>query len=68
MDKLVRASSVLAILLAGCWSRTLGTSPPPETLASFSFEAKHDVIDKVDLLCAIDDSASMADKQSVLAA
>jgi hypothetical protein len=52
---------------AGCLTRPV-VSENPTTKTSFQAQVKQQSIDKVDLLFAIDNSASMGDKQDLLAA
>jgi hypothetical protein len=72
VEKLMKA--VIATGLAscvvfggGCLTRPVEASSPT-TKTSFQAEVKQQSIDKVDLLFAIDNSASMGDKQDLLAA
>ncbi|MGH7294320.1 MAG: hypothetical protein ACRELB_05280 [Polyangiaceae bacterium] len=57
---------VLGILGAGCLSRPV-TSSPPNTNTNFTAVVHNQTVDKVDLLFMIDNSASMGDKQALLA-
>jgi len=54
------------VLAAGCLTRPV-VSENPTTKTSFAAQVKQQSIDKVDLLFAIDNSASMGDKQDLLA-
>ncbi len=60
------ACALLASASVGCLSRPVGTDAPT-TKVSFSSTVSQQQIDKVDLLFMIDNSASMADKQAILA-
>src|SRR5687767_8788843 len=51
----------------GCLSRPVGQQPPT-TKVSFGTTVSQQAVDKVDLLFSIDNSASMGDKQAILAA
>jgi hypothetical protein len=51
---------------AGCLSRPV-TSQPPTTKTNFTAVVRQASIDKVDILFAVDNSASMGDKQLLLA-
>lgn len=56
----------LAVLHAGCLARP--TAPlEPTTKVNFSTTLPQQAVDKIDLLLAIDNSRSMADKQQILA-
>lgn len=50
----------------GCLSRPVGTQPPT-TKVNFTSTISQQSVDKVDLLFMIDNSASMGDKQQILA-
>ncbi|AKV03485.1 hypothetical protein AKJ09_10148 [Labilithrix luteola] len=50
---------------AGCLTRPVG-SDPPTTKVNFTSTISQQQVDKVDLLFAIDNSASMGDKQEIL--
>ncbi|MCL2777056.1 MAG: hypothetical protein FWD73_03560 [Polyangiaceae bacterium] len=50
---------------AGCLTRPVGTQPPT-TKVNFTSQVAQQQVDKVDLLFAIDNSPSMADKQNIL--
>lgn len=50
----------------GCLSRPVGQQPPT-TKVSFGTTVSQQAVDKVDLLFSIDNSASMGDKQRILA-
>ncbi len=50
----------------GCLSRPVGTEPP-STKVNFTKTVSQQQVDKVDLLFVIDNSASMGDKQEILA-
>ncbi|MEA2752550.1 MAG: hypothetical protein QOI41_6693 [Myxococcales bacterium] len=50
----------------GCLSRPVGTQPPT-TKVNFTSTVSQQSVDKVDLLFMIDNSASMGDKQTILA-
>jgi hypothetical protein len=65
--KVVVAAGIAAgVLAAGCLTRPV-VSENPTTKTSFIAQVKQQSIDKVDLLFAIDNSASMGDKQDLLA-
>lgn len=51
---------------AGCLTRPVGQQPPT-TKVNFTSTISQQAVDKVDLLFMIDNSASMADKQEILA-
>jgi len=51
---------------SGCLSRPVGTQPPT-TKVNFTSTVSQQQVDKVDLLIMIDNSASMGDKQAILA-
>src|SRR5262245_39104248 len=51
---------------AGCLARPVGKQPPT-TKTNFTSTVSQQAVDKVDLLFAIDNSASMGDKQEILA-
>ncbi len=51
---------------AGCLARPVGTQPPT-TKVNFTSTVSQQQVDKVDLLFMIDNSASMGDKQAILA-
>ena len=51
---------------AGCLSRPVGEQPPT-TKVNFGSTVSQQAVDKVDLLFMIDNSASMGDKQQILA-
>jgi hypothetical protein len=55
----------LAAVTGGCISRPV-TSQQPETKTNFTSRQKQTAVDKIDLLFAIDNSASMGDKQQLL--
>jgi hypothetical protein len=57
---------VLGILGAGCLSRPV-TNASPQTQTNFTAVVHNQSVDKVDLLFMIDNSASMGDKQALLA-
>ncbi len=63
---LVAAGIAAGVLAAGCLTRPV-VSENPTTKTSFQAQVKQQSIDKVDLLFAIDNSASMGDKQQLLA-
>jgi hypothetical protein len=64
--KVVVATGIAAgVLAAGCLTRPV-VSESPTTKTSFQAQVKQQSIDKVDLLFAIDNSASMGDKQDLL--
>jgi hypothetical protein len=64
----IAALAALAVpIFGGCLTRPV-TSGDPSTKAVFFDELSQTAIDKVDLLFAIDNSASMGDKQDLLAA
>src|SRR5215470_15345284 len=56
----------LGISVAACLARPVGTQPPTTKL-NFTSTVSQQAVDKVDLLFAIDNSASMGDKQAILA-
>lgn len=56
----------LGAVSTGCLTRPVGTQPPT-TKVNFTNTVSQQAVDKVDLLFAIDNSASMGDKQSILA-
>ena len=64
------AWSATALMLGaagtGCLSRPVGQQPPT-TKVNFTSTVSQQAVDKVDLLFAIDNSASMGDKQAILA-
>ncbi len=51
---------------AGCLARPVGQQPPT-TKVNFTSTVSQQAVDKVDILFAIDNSASMGDKQAILA-
>lgn len=51
---------------AGCLARPVGQQPPT-TKVNFTSTVSQQAVDKVDLLFVIDNSASMGDKQTILA-
>ena len=55
----------LGISVAACLTRPVGQQPPTTKL-NFTSTVSQQAVDKVDLLFAIDNSASMGDKQSYL--
>lgn len=57
---------VLGAAGVGCLARDVGTQPPT-TKVNFTSTVSQQAVDKVDLLFAIDNSASMGDKQAILA-
>jgi hypothetical protein len=57
---------VLGILGAGCLSRPV-TNASPVTQTNFTAVVHNETVDKIDLLFMIDNSASMGDKQALLA-
>lgn len=57
---------VLGAAGAGCLSRPVGQQPPT-TKVNFTSKVSQQAVDKIDLLFAIDNSASMGDKQLILA-
>jgi hypothetical protein len=61
------AIATFATLAAGCLTRPLTTGEPTTQSAVFE-QLQQTAVDKVDLLFAIDNSASMGDKQDLLAA
>jgi hypothetical protein len=61
------ALSVLGALGAGCLTRPVEGLPPTST-TTFSKPQTNTSVDKIDLLFMIDNSASMGDKQALLAA
>src|SRR5512135_2176647 len=58
---------LIGVLAVGCLTRPV-VSQNPTTKTSFATQVKQQSIDKIDLLFAIDNSASMGDKQDLLAA
>lgn len=56
----------LGLAAAACLSRPVGQEPPT-TKVNFTSTVSQQAVDKVDLLFAIDNSASMGDKQAILA-
>src|SRR5262249_13329906 len=56
---------VLGAAGAGCLTRPVGQQPPT-TKVNFTSTISQAAVDKVDLLFAIDNSASMGDKQAIL--
>src|ERR1700747_23572 len=62
----VAAGMAAGVLAAGCLTRPV-VSENPTTKTSLGAQVKQQAIDKVDLLFAIDNSASMGDKQDLLA-
>ena len=70
IEKLIKAIVVTGVaagvaLGSGCLTRPV-VNENPTTKTSFTAEVKQQNIDKVDLLFAIDNSASMGDKQQLL--
>ncbi|MBL8608803.1 MAG: hypothetical protein JNL38_15875 [Myxococcales bacterium] len=55
----------LALASAACLTRPV-TQQDPTTKVNFTTTAKQQTVDKIDILFAIDNSASMGDKQSIL--
>ncbi len=53
-------------IATGCLSRPVGTEPPT-TKVNFTSSVGQQSVDKIDLLFMIDNSASMGDKQQILA-
>src|SRR5687768_5576214 len=69
LGKLIGAGAVLVTLAtagSGCLWRPVGQQPPT-TKVNFATTVSQQAVDKVDLLFAIDNSASMGDKQTILA-
>ncbi|HEX3343977.1 MAG TPA: hypothetical protein VHS09_05360, partial [Polyangiaceae bacterium] len=62
----VTVFGVLGILGAGCLSRPV-TNASPSVQTNFTAVVHNQSVDKVDLLFMIDNSASMGDKQALLA-
>ena len=58
--------AMLGLAMAACITRPVGTQPPT-TKVNFTSTQSQQAVDKVDLLFAIDNSASMGDKQTFLA-
>src|SRR6185436_7699855 len=56
----------LGIAASACLARPVGQQPPT-TKVNFTSTISQQAVDKVDLLFAIDNSASMGDKQQILA-
>lgn len=68
VGKWVAVGSTLTVMGAGgagCLTRPVGTDPPT-TKVNFTSTISQQQVDKVDLLFAIDNSASMGDKQDIL--
>lgn len=68
VGKWVAVGSTLTVMGAGgagCLTRPVGTDPPT-TKVNFTSTISQQQVDKVDLLFAIDNSASMGDKQEIL--
>jgi hypothetical protein len=63
---MVSSAVVSGVLVAGCLTRPVEPQPPT-TKTNFTSKVKQQAIDKIDLLLAIDNSASMGDKQKFLA-
>jgi hypothetical protein len=61
------AGVALLVVLGACLDRPVETSPPDEK-TTFTTSVRNTAIDKLDLLFMIDNSASMGDKQNLLAA
>ena len=57
---------MLGLAMAACLTRPVGTQPPT-TKVNFTSTQSQQAVDKVDMLFAIDNSASMGDKQDFLA-
>ena len=57
---------MLGLAMAACLTRPVGTQPPT-TKVNFTSTQYQQAVDKVDILFAIDNSASMGDKQQILA-
>lgn len=69
LGKLVGFGAVLTALAtmgSGCLTRPVGQQPPTTKL-NFTSTVSQQAVDKVDLLFMIDNSASMGDKQTILA-
>jgi hypothetical protein len=62
----IAAGMAAGVVATGCLTRPV-VSENPTTKTSFAAQVKQQSIDKVDLLFAIDNSASMGDKQDLLA-
>src|SRR6476620_3817341 len=62
----IAAGMAAGVVATGCLTRPV-VSESPTTKTSFAVQVKQQSIDKVDLLFAIDNSASMGDKQDLLA-
>jgi len=62
----IAAGMAAGVVATGCLTRPV-VSESPTTKTSFAAQVKQQSIDKVDLLFAIDNSASMGDKQDLLA-
>ncbi|MBX3226858.1 MAG: hypothetical protein KIT84_38430 [Labilithrix sp.] len=58
-------AAVATMLATGCLARPVGQQPPT-TKVNFTSTVSQQAVDKVDLLIAIDNSASMGDKQEIL--
>lgn len=72
MNRLGKLGAALTCLVglgtigSGCLTRPVGQQPPT-TKVNFTSTVSQQAVDKVDLLFAIDNSASMGDKQTILA-
>src|SRR5581483_9210551 len=62
-----RLMGIVCLLFLGCLTRPIIESGPT-TKESFKATVRQQAVDKVDLLFMIDNSASMGDKQALLAA
>jgi hypothetical protein len=62
----VTVLGVLGVMGAGCLTRPV-TNAAPQTKTNFTTVVHNQTVDKVDLLFMIDNSASMGDKQALLA-
>ena len=58
-------AAVATLLATGCLARPVGQQPPT-TKVNFTSTVSQQAVDKVDILFAIDNSASMGDKQAIL--
>jgi hypothetical protein len=67
MNRFVKVSAVLCAMSAGCMTRPV-THQEPTTKLVITQPIRQAAVDKIDLLFAIDNSASMGDKQDYLRA
>src|SRR5881392_4030157 len=66
LAKLIAVGTILTLGSGACLTRPVGQQPPT-TKVNFSSTISQQAVDKVDLLLMIDNSASMGDKQTILA-